>query len=152
MKFYLSFATMFCFQLVASLRPDAKALRLRSTAGAKPKAGHDERGLAKTKVVTTTAVTVVEAKPVLASCAPGVTAADSAGHCCKVGETIVNDICCPAGVTATSSWYQMCCAPGKVAATNMFGFTYCCPPGTKVYAHDGCCDASITVAKLFCDW
>jgi hypothetical protein len=151
MKFYLSFATMFCFQLVASLRPDAKSLRLRSTAGAKPKAGLDKRDLAKTKVVTTTAVTIVETKPVLASCAPGVTAADSAGHCCQVGETIVEDVCCPAGVTAVSH-FQVCCKPGQVAAPNFFGSKYCCPAGTKVSAYDGCCDASITVAKLFCDW
>jgi hypothetical protein len=142
---------MFCFQLVASLRPDAKSLRSRSTAGATAIASHDERDLAKTKVVTPTAVTIVETKPVLASCAPGVTAADSAGHCCKVGETIVDDVCCPAGVTAVD-YYQICCKPGQVAAPNMFGSKDCCPAGTKVSAYDGCCDSSITVAKLFCDW
>jgi hypothetical protein len=33
-------------------------------------------------------------------CAAGVTATDSTGKCCGVGETTVNGFCCPAGVTA----------------------------------------------------
>jgi hypothetical protein len=152
MKIHFCFVIMF-FQLVASLRSEAKAsLRLRSTAGAKPKAGHDERDLAKTKVVTAKAVTVNVVEPQQIVC-PGGAPADSSGKCCGVGETTMNGVCCPVGVTATSSYYGQCCAPGQIAASNMWGYTFCCPPETKVTSHEGkCCDASVTVAKLFCEY
>jgi hypothetical protein len=151
MKIHLCFATMF-FQLVASLREDATSLRLRATVldmpagGAKPKAGHDERGLAK-KVTTTVAVRVVE--PTQVGCADGVTM-DSLGNCCGVGETTVGGFCCAAGVTAVNS-FQRCCQPGQLAAPSMFGFRYCCPPDTNVASSYGtCCPASVTVAPYYC--
>jgi hypothetical protein len=99
------------FQLVASLRQDATLLRLRSTVagGANLKAGQNERSLAKREVVTTTVgVNLVEPKQ---ACPDGVTM-DTSGKCCGVGETTVNGVCCPAGVTATSSFNEEMLCPG----------------------------------------
>jgi hypothetical protein len=113
---------LFCFimffQLVASLRMDAKSsLRsLRATVldtptaaagggggeGAKPQHELDEqRSLGKKKVVTTTvAVNVVG--PPQTVCQEGATM-DSYGKCCGAGETITNGVCCPVGVEVSTS-------------------------------------------------
>jgi hypothetical protein len=150
MKIHFCLVIMF-FQLVASVRSEAKSsLRTRATAVANSMDdGHDERDLGAKKVTTTVAVNVVQPQQV---CPDGVSM-DSSGKCCGVGETTVNGVCCPAGVTAASSYNGQCCAPGQIAASNMWGSTFCCPPETKVTAHDGkCCDASVTVAKLFCEY
>jgi hypothetical protein len=151
MKIHLCFASMF-FQLVASLREDATSLRLRATVldtpagGAIPKAGHDERGLAK-KVTTTVAVRVVE--PTQVGCADGVTM-DSLGNCCGVGETTVGGFCCAAGVTAVNS-FQRCCQPGQTAASTPSGFQVCCAPGTTAADNKAnCCRVGETTVNGVC--
>jgi hypothetical protein len=142
MKIHLCIVITF-FQLAASLRQDDRSLRGFTDVDTKNKDG--ERGY----VVPTSAVTVVEPKQ---ACADGVTATDSAGKCCGIGEMTVNGVCCPAGVTAVASISGQCCAPGQIAAPNLFGFTFCCPPDSKVASSSGtCCNASIKVAKLLCE-
>jgi hypothetical protein len=157
MKIHLCFAVMF-FQLAASLRHDTKLLRSRATVldtpagGVKPKAGHDERGLGKTKVVTTT-VLVKEVQPQQIVCPAGFTM-DTLGKCCNTGagETILSGVCCPAGVTAVASpngkqWN--CCAPGQIAAPTWMdygvrveGASLCCPPDTVVSYAGKCCNVA----------
>jgi hypothetical protein len=161
MKVHLCFAIMF-FQLAASLRQDAKSLRSRATAildtpaGAKHKDGHDQRSLAAKKVTTTVAVKVVEPQQIV--CPDGFTM-DTFGKCCnsRVGETILNGVCCPAGVMTVASsngslsqW--KCCAPGQIAALDSIGFSFCCPPDAVIASRDGKCCDSVAAANGLCEW
>jgi hypothetical protein len=82
---------------------------------------------------------------------------DTLGKCCNVGagETILNGVCCPAGVTAVASpngYHWNCCAPGQIAVLNIFGLSFCCPPETVTLSPSGKCCDDVAAANGLCDW
>jgi hypothetical protein len=153
MKIHFCFATVFCVKLVSSLGQDTTS-HLRTAVLDEPveaKEVHDQHS------------------DLVASCAPGVTAVDYAGKCCKPGQTAAFDkwgysFCCPGGTKLASfrgeccpgtttdvlgrccaagvtevSDFGTCCRPGQVSASSPSGFRVCCAPGTLAADNNANC-------------